>query len=122
MVADHLGASLPTASRIVSKLVGKGYLARCESANDRRQMVLELTHLGRELVDAAAASTQAQMELELAQLTSVEWDQIRKGMGLLKGLYEAAGYPGETIKGVIANSDGPVSSRSQREHRQTAQV
>src|SRR4051812_50176626 len=35
-VADFLGASLPTASRIVSGLVAKGFVVRREHADDRR--------------------------------------------------------------------------------------
>src|SRR4051812_42492903 len=65
-VAEHLGASLPTASRIIAKLVNRSYLTRTESNKDRRQMVLQLTPSGRALVEAAMDSTQAQMESEFS--------------------------------------------------------
>src|SRR6476646_5956198 len=42
-VADFLGASLSTTSRIVSKLVKKGLVTRGECARDRRQVDLRLT-------------------------------------------------------------------------------
>src|SRR4051812_46948573 len=41
-VADFLGASLPTTSRIVSGLVKNGLIERRESQNDRRQVELRL--------------------------------------------------------------------------------
>src|SRR5580700_10156635 len=39
-VADHLGASLPTASRMVQGLVAQGLLARKGCREDRRQLAL----------------------------------------------------------------------------------
>jgi DNA-binding MarR family transcriptional regulator len=93
-VAEHLGASLPTASRIIAKLVNRGYLTRTESNKDRRQMVLHLTPLGRSLVDAAMESTQAQMETDLANLSHDQRDQVRDAMKILRGLFAQAGFPG----------------------------
>lgn len=90
-VADHLGASLPTTSRLVAKLVAKGFLARRESDTDRRQVMLEITPAGRALVDAATASTQAQMEAELTNLTETQREHVRRGMGILKEILWAAG-------------------------------
>src|SRR5580658_7623362 len=46
-VAEHLGASLPTTSRIVQGLVDKGLLSRAGCRWDRRQITLELTAKGR---------------------------------------------------------------------------
>src|SRR3954453_22111166 len=45
-VADFLGAAPPTASRIVSGLVGAGLVVRREHADDRRQVELALTPRG----------------------------------------------------------------------------
>src|SRR6478672_10120056 len=47
VVADHLGVSLPTASRIVGGLVRNGLLARGGSEVDRRVCHLSLTARGR---------------------------------------------------------------------------
>src|SRR6476661_7695030 len=52
-VAEHLGASLPTTSRIVAKLVSKGFLTRCDCSHDRRQIVLKLTPQGKAITEAA---------------------------------------------------------------------
>src|SRR5436853_289716 len=37
-IAEHLGASLPTTSRIVGGLVAKGWLARSGDRHDRRKV------------------------------------------------------------------------------------
>jgi len=92
-VADHLGASLPTTSRVVAKLVGKRLLERRESNTDRRQVMLEITLEGRRLVDAATASTQAHMEGELKNLSAEEREKVRLGMNILKTMFGGAGFP-----------------------------
>src|SRR3954468_19567639 len=56
-VAEHLGSSLPTASRTVSTLVNKGLLSRSGSIQDRRQCALTLTARGRQIVEDAHAAT-----------------------------------------------------------------
>src|SRR4051795_4173080 len=43
VVSEHLGSTLPTASRIVGGLVGKGLVARRSCSEDRRQVALQLT-------------------------------------------------------------------------------
>src|SRR5437762_10959092 len=43
LVAEHLGSTLPTASRIVTGLVGRSLIARKACRDDRRQIRLELT-------------------------------------------------------------------------------
>src|SRR5438105_4236858 len=45
-VAEHLGCSLPTASRLVTGLVSKGLISRRTGSGDRRQLALELTDKG----------------------------------------------------------------------------
>src|SRR3954469_20240976 len=46
-VAENLGSTLPTASRMVSGLVAKGFVARRVHPTDRRQASLVLTPKGR---------------------------------------------------------------------------
>src|SRR5215468_9010750 len=42
-VAEHLGSSQPSASRLISGLVTRGLVKRNECADDRRQLTLVLT-------------------------------------------------------------------------------
>ncbi len=91
VVAEHLGASLPTTSRVVAKLVDKGFLLRREGSEDRRQVLLEITPEGRSLVDAANASTQGHMEKELTSLNCAQREHVRQAMRILKELLESPG-------------------------------
>src|SRR5438067_2355645 len=71
-VAENLGASLPTASRIVSGLVGKGLLTRETCAADRRQCSLRVTATGRAALNAGRRATQERLAAELARLSERE--------------------------------------------------
>lgn len=46
-LAHNMHVSMPTASGIVGRLVGAGFLRRCPPAQDRRRVIVELTESGR---------------------------------------------------------------------------
>jgi DNA-binding MarR family transcriptional regulator len=50
---SELGVSMQAVSRLVDILVKRGYLERREDAEDRHRVAVELTDLGREVLDAA---------------------------------------------------------------------
>jgi DNA-binding MarR family transcriptional regulator len=86
-VAEFLGSSLPTASRIVSGLVSKGLVERCEHADDRRQLELVLTSRGSATVEIAHRATREELSRELQNLTAPQRAQIAKGMQSLRSLF-----------------------------------
>jgi DNA-binding MarR family transcriptional regulator len=86
-VAEFLGASLPTASRIVSGLVSKGLVERCEHADDRRQLELVLTSRGSATVEIAHRATRDQLSRELQNLTTQQRTHVVKGMQSLRSLF-----------------------------------
>jgi len=92
-VAEHLGASLPTASRLVDTLVAKGYLSRCACARDRRQVALHLTPHGRTILDAAHTATHSQMESRLSTLRVKDCDVICHAMRILQSLLNSDDIP-----------------------------
>jgi len=49
-IANRLGLSLPAASRAIDGLIEKDYVARRESAEDRRSRLITLTDHGREVI------------------------------------------------------------------------
>src|SRR4051812_2039393 len=57
-VAENLGSTLPTASRMVSGLVAKGFVVRKVHPTDRRQASLVLTTKGRAAHNTARQATQ----------------------------------------------------------------
>jgi DNA-binding MarR family transcriptional regulator len=50
---SELGVSMQAVSRLIDILVKRGYLERREDAEDRHRVAVELTDLGREVLDAA---------------------------------------------------------------------
>jgi len=101
-VAEHLGASLPTTSRIVAGLVKKGYLTRCGSEADRRRIALDLTTGGRAVLKAARAATQDRLEVELGRLSDPQRNTLLKAMAILQQTFgDSAAASGKEI-----NRDG----------------
>jgi DNA-binding MarR family transcriptional regulator len=88
-VADHLGATLPTASRMVSNLVTKGLAERKPCLDDRRQMSLQLTAKGRRAYEGAQQETQQSLAAEIGNLTDAQRATIAEAMGLLGELFTA---------------------------------
>jgi DNA-binding MarR family transcriptional regulator len=86
-VAEFLGASLPTASRIVSGLVTKGFVERCEHADDRRQVELVLTARGSATVETAHRATRDQLSRELQNLNAQQRATLARGMQSLRSLF-----------------------------------
>ncbi len=93
-VAEHLGASLPTASRIVANLVSAGLMLRTSSVTDRRLVALHLSERGRAVIETAHAATQTQMETDLAGFSDEDRAMVRGAMVLLRRLFEGRGFPG----------------------------
>jgi DNA-binding MarR family transcriptional regulator len=87
-VAEHLGASPPTASRMVGGLVKQGLIVRKECAEDRRQVALLLTERGRSVLNKSRAGTQEQIAKELAHLSDGGRESIERSMRLLGRIFE----------------------------------
>ena len=90
-VAEHIAASLPTASRIVNGLVQKGLLARRTDLQDRRQLALGITPRGRAVLDAAWSGVLASLQAETELLSSRERATIEKAMVILRSRFGSAG-------------------------------
>src|SRR5271155_3457661 len=87
-VAEHLGSSLSTVSRIVTGLVDKGLVVRRGSASeDRRRMSLTLTTRGQAVLDRARRGTQQQMEQALGLLSDRQREDVLTAMGILRDAF-----------------------------------
>ena len=86
-VAEHLGTSVPTASRIVAGLVGRGFIARRPLQNDGRRMALVVTDKGRHALDGARAGTLIRLESELATLSAADRAVVIAAMELLRQIF-----------------------------------
>jgi DNA-binding MarR family transcriptional regulator len=92
-VADHLGVSLPSASRLVNGLVVRGFLSRRGSLKDRRQMALIVTSRGQAVVRAARRATQQSLEGQISVLSARERAALMKSMGILKQCFASEWEP-----------------------------
>ncbi len=88
-LADHLGLTLPAASKIVEGLVGQKLITRRDSLDDRRRMQLTLTRGGEELLRKAREATLAYLKDVLVSLASEDLSTISRAMALLQPLFAA---------------------------------
>jgi len=93
MIAEFLGATLPTASRIVAGLVDKGLLDRAGCNWDRRQVQIGLTPRGKEVLQTARRATQQCMESELSGLTAKQRTTLSRGTEILRILFARTESP-----------------------------
>ena len=86
-LADQLGLTLPSVSKLVDGLVKKGLISRQESIADRRQLTLVLTQNGESIINSARASAKANLTKILSCLSSEELNTIHQAMELLTPLF-----------------------------------
>jgi len=95
-VADRLGASLPTTSRLITGLVAKGFVTRKGCCDDRRQLELAITPRGREILDTAWAGIQTRMETEFDHLSDAQRKTIHEAMKILQTIFGSLELPNRT--------------------------
>jgi DNA-binding MarR family transcriptional regulator len=113
-LAEHLGASLPTTSRIVGGLVDKGFLRRGDCREDRRQLALLITPRGRAVLDEAWSSTRRQMEAEIGKLTAQQRATLAEAMGIFRSLFGAVGLPERIGNGRAAEQTVAAAKNGRR--------
>ncbi len=89
-VADHLGITPPSTSKLVDGLVVRGLVERRTSLNDRRYITLALTGQGSELLEISFEETQAAFAQRLACLSPEERLIIARSMRLLRPVFSPA--------------------------------
>src|SRR5580693_1341321 len=93
VLADHLGVSLPSASRMVTGLVEKGLLGRKGNLGDRRQMALALTRRGEGVLEAARRATQQCVESQISSLSGHQRTTLMEAMDVLKRCFASDWVP-----------------------------
>lgn len=86
-LADHLGLTLPSVSKLIDGLVKQGLIDREESTTDRRRLTLVLTQKGESIIDSALASAQAHLSSILSDLSNDELKTIHQALELLNPLF-----------------------------------
>ena len=82
-LAEVLGVTPPTASRLCDRLVRKGLVRRRTDRNDRRQVRIALTGAGRRLVDVVTERRRAQIADLLGAVPEDARRSVAAGLQLL---------------------------------------
>jgi len=85
-VAEHLGLTLPSMSKLIDGLVGQDLVTREVSPADRRYLTLILSPLGQTTFQSARQATQIQLARLLATLSDAERAIIIQAMQALRPL------------------------------------
>lgn len=104
-VAEHIGLTLPSASKLADGLVRRGYLKRRSDPGDRRTTRLEATAKGRRVVTAARAETRKVFAGLLAGMSADQLAEIMEAAESLAGVFGSAG---------LAKSEEKKESRRQK--------
>lgn len=86
-VADHIGLTLPSMSKLVDGLVERKLVTRKFVPADRRRMTLELTARGCAILQAAHAPTEAYLAEVLSALSPTERATVVQAMRVLRPLF-----------------------------------
>ncbi len=89
-VAEHLGLTPPTVSKMIQKLVEQGIIIR-NSASDRRQVRLSLSAAGISVVTQAREETRRQLAENLKTLSQEELNNLLSALGILENVFSKNG-------------------------------
>jgi len=86
-LAENLGLTPPSASKIVDNLVTRELIARRAATDDRRRIRLSVTPAGRERFDTARQATQARLAEMLGALSESQRAGVIEAMHSLRPIF-----------------------------------
>jgi DNA-binding MarR family transcriptional regulator len=93
-VADHVGLELPSMSKTIDALVGRGLVIRRVSPSDRRCASLRLSARGRAELKRARSTTEAHLAQALSALTPGQQGAIIEALEDLRRVFAPRGGSG----------------------------
>jgi DNA-binding MarR family transcriptional regulator len=90
-LADDIGVSPPTMSRMIDPLVRKKMVKRVADYNDRRQVNLSLTEKGSEIFHDIQAAVRARLSERLSKMPFEEKTKLTHGLQSLKEFFSNGG-------------------------------
>ncbi len=82
-VAEHVGLTLPSMSKLIDTLVGRRLLTREVASDDRRRLTLALTASGHDTLHNTRQATLARLAQDLAILSPEECAAVSDAMHIL---------------------------------------
>jgi len=86
-VADHIGLTLPSTSKLVDDLIKGDLMTRQEHTADRRRVSLAVTARGLTLLEASRKGTLAYLADKLEGISGAERETILKAMKALRNVF-----------------------------------
>jgi DNA-binding MarR family transcriptional regulator len=86
-LAEHIGLSLPSMSKMIDGLVGRGLVDRVGCAEDRRRVSLSLTPTGKSIYGQASRGTHAALAKKLNALSSEESAELSRAMRAVQRIF-----------------------------------
>jgi DNA-binding MarR family transcriptional regulator len=86
-LAEHLGLTPPSASKLVEELVKRGLLERSTCAEDRRRLRLGVSPAGRRLLEAVLRETHRRLSGALRRLGPQELQSVSLAMRALRACF-----------------------------------
>ena len=93
-LADNLGVSHPTVTRLCDRLIEKGLIERDQSSNDRRRVELVLRPKALEALSKVTEHRRSDIREILKQIPRTQWSEIANALDLIS---EAAGEQSEEM-------------------------
>jgi DNA-binding MarR family transcriptional regulator len=90
-VAEHIGLTLPSMSKIVDGLVARKLVTREAHLTDRRRMMLALTARGQTALQTSRKATRACLAEDLAVLNDRQRETIVQAMEILRPVFTSQG-------------------------------
>jgi DNA-binding MarR family transcriptional regulator len=87
-VAEHIGITLPSASKLVDDLIKNDLMSREEHPEDRRRVSLAVTRRGRTILEASREGTLTYLSEKLDETSQSDKEAIVKAMQALRFAFQ----------------------------------
>ena len=86
-VANHLGLTPPSTSRIVDGLIYRKMMTREDHPNDRRRVKLTVTQVGEQILQASRQDALTYLSAKLSNINADDRGAIVKAMNILQPIF-----------------------------------
>ena len=86
-VANHLGLTPPSTSRLVDGLIYRKMMTREDHPDDRRRVKLTVTNLGEKILEASRQDALTYLSTKLSNIDTEDREAIIKAMNILQPIF-----------------------------------
>lgn len=97
-VADHMGLTLPSTSRLIDHLITRRFLTREDNPYDRRRIKLGVTSRGQVILENSRRATLNYLTKKLSNVSPAEMECIVKGMYAIRRVFMYNTATAEVVK------------------------